>query len=51
MANVKMPSVIINDKMTPTPSTVERSSSVGCLFGFAEAGPINTPVKITSWTE
>ena len=46
-----MPSVIINDKMTPTFNAVDFSSSVGCLFGFAEAGPINTPVKITSWTE
>ena len=36
MANSKMPSVIINDKMTPTFNAEDFSSSVGCLFGFAE---------------
>lgn len=50
MAN-NAPGVYIQDLTSGSQNTGQASASVGVMIGVTRSGVLNTPVKITSWTE
>ena len=51
MASYKAPGVYVEDITSGSQSIEQASSSVGVLIGTTRSGVVNSPQKVTSWTD